>query len=138
MPGPYPREFREDVVAEARSRESGVTIKQIAGDLSITEATLQNWLCQADADDGNRPGQTAAEAAEAAEARELRSGSGCSSRRTRSCGVRRVSVVNEPETRRLPKMTYPLVAGARRRGDSRDGVVSGSQVRPYSLRRMAG
>ena len=26
MPGPYPREFREDVVAVARSRESGVTI----------------------------------------------------------------------------------------------------------------
>ncbi|WP_460770676.1 hypothetical protein, partial [Mariniluteicoccus flavus] len=28
MPGPYPREFREDVVAVARRRESGVTIKQ--------------------------------------------------------------------------------------------------------------
>ena len=25
MSGPYPREFREDVVAVARSRESGVT-----------------------------------------------------------------------------------------------------------------
>ncbi len=34
MPGPYPREFREDVVAVARRRESGVTIKQIATDLS--------------------------------------------------------------------------------------------------------
>jgi len=32
MPGPYPREFREDVVAVARSRESGVTIKQVATD----------------------------------------------------------------------------------------------------------
>ncbi len=32
MPGPYPKEFREDVVAVARSRESGVTIKQIATD----------------------------------------------------------------------------------------------------------
>jgi len=35
MPGPYPREFREDVVAVARSRESGVTIKQIATDFGI-------------------------------------------------------------------------------------------------------
>jgi hypothetical protein len=29
MPGPYPRQFREDVVAVARRRVSGVTIKQI-------------------------------------------------------------------------------------------------------------
>ena len=67
MPGPYPREFREDVVAVARRRESGVTIKQIATDFGISEATLQNWLCQADVEDGNRPGQTAADAAEARE-----------------------------------------------------------------------
>ena len=56
MPGPYPREFREDVVAVARRRESGVTIKQI-------------WLRQADVEEGKRPGQTADEAAEM---RELR------------------------------------------------------------------
>ena len=51
MPGPYPREFREDVVAVARSRESGVTIKQIADDFGISEATLQNWLRQADVEE---------------------------------------------------------------------------------------
>ncbi|MCT1607727.1 transposase [Nesterenkonia massiliensis] len=67
MPGPYPREFREDVVAVARSRESGVTIKQIAVDFGISEATLQNWLRQADLETGNRPGQTAADAAQARE-----------------------------------------------------------------------
>ena len=67
MPGPYPREFREDVVAVARSRESGVTIKRIATDFGISEATLQNWLRQADVEGGNRPGQTAADAAEARE-----------------------------------------------------------------------
>lgn len=43
MPGPYPREFREVVVAVARRRESGVTIKRIATDFGISEATLQNW-----------------------------------------------------------------------------------------------
>lgn len=48
MPGPYPREFREEVVAVARGRESGVTITQIATDFGISEATLQNWLRQAD------------------------------------------------------------------------------------------
>lgn len=69
MPGPYPKEFREDVVAVARRRESGVTIKQIATDFGISEATLQNWLRQADIEEGNRPGQTADEAAEM---RELR------------------------------------------------------------------
>lgn len=40
MPGPYPREFREDVVAVARRRESGVTIKQIATD----GGRLQGWV----------------------------------------------------------------------------------------------
>lgn len=69
MPGPYPKEFREDVVAVARRRESGVTIKQIATDFGISEATLQNWLRQADIEEGNRPGQTVGEAAEV---RELR------------------------------------------------------------------
>ena len=58
MPGPYPREFREDVVAVARGRESGVTIKQIATDFGISEATLQNWLRQADVEDGKRAGLT--------------------------------------------------------------------------------
>ncbi len=61
MPGPYPREFREDVVAVARRRESGVTIKQIATDFGVSEATLQNWLRQADVEEGNRAGQTADE-----------------------------------------------------------------------------
>ena len=69
MPGPYPQEFREDVVAVARRRESGVTLKQIATDFGISEATLQNWLYQADVEEGNRPGQIAADAAEAREAK---------------------------------------------------------------------
>lgn len=69
MPAPYPREFRDDVVAVARRREDGVTIKQIAADFGISAATLQNWLHQADVEDGTRPGQTVDEAAEV---RELR------------------------------------------------------------------
>ena len=65
MAGPYPGEFREDVIAVARRRESGDTIKQIATDFGISEATLQNWLRQADGAEGNRPGHAAAHAAEA-------------------------------------------------------------------------
>lgn len=56
MPGPYPKEFRDDVVAVARGREPGVTLKQIAEDFGISEASLTNWLKAADVEDGRRPG----------------------------------------------------------------------------------
>lgn len=58
MPAPYPREFRDDVVRVARSREDGVTLAQIAKDFGIHEMALHKWIRQADIDDGNRPGRT--------------------------------------------------------------------------------
>ena len=64
MPGPYPRAFREDVVRVARNREPGARIKDIAADFGISESCLQNWLTQADRDDGARPGPTTEEHAE--------------------------------------------------------------------------
>ncbi|MBX3196008.1 MAG: transposase [Microbacteriaceae bacterium] len=67
MPGPYPQEFREDVVAVARARESGVTLAQIAKDFGISDQTLTNWMKQADIEEGRRPGQTKDEAAEVRE-----------------------------------------------------------------------
>jgi len=69
MPKPYPREFRDDVVRVARQRDDGVTIRQVATDFGISETCLQNWLRQADVEDGNRPGTTVSESAEL---RELR------------------------------------------------------------------
>jgi transposase-like protein len=69
VPKPYPREFREDVIRVARNREPGVWIKDIAADFGISESCLQNWLTQADRDDGIRSGPTADENAEN---RELR------------------------------------------------------------------
>lgn len=69
MPAPYPQEFRDDVVAVARGRDSKTTLKQIAEDFGIAEATLTNWLKAADAEGGTRPG---ASASEAAELRELK------------------------------------------------------------------
>ena len=70
MPTPYPKEFREDVVAVARGREPGVTIEQIAKDFGVHTMTLQKWLQRAAVDDGDRPGQSRTEAAELREARK--------------------------------------------------------------------
>ena len=70
MPKPYPREFREDVIRVARNREPGVRIKDIAADFGISESCLQNWLTQADRDDGIRSGPTSDENAELREAKK--------------------------------------------------------------------
>lgn len=69
MPKPYPREFREDVIRVARNRDPEVRIKDVAADFGISESCLQNWLSQADRDDGVRPGPSTEEHAEN---RELR------------------------------------------------------------------
>lgn len=37
MPAPYPQELRDDVVAVARDRELGVTLKQIAQDFGLRD-----------------------------------------------------------------------------------------------------
>lgn len=41
-----------------------MTLKQIAEDFGISEATLTNWLKAADVEDGKRPGVTSDQAAE--------------------------------------------------------------------------
>jgi transposase len=64
MPKPYPKEFRDDVIAVARRREPGVTMKQIAADFGISESCLNNWLATADRDDGIRVGASTNELAE--------------------------------------------------------------------------
>ena len=69
MPKPYPREFREDVIRVARSREPGVRIKDIAADFGITESCLTNWLARADRDEGIKPGSTTTELAELRDAK---------------------------------------------------------------------
>jgi transposase-like protein len=64
MPAPYPQEFRDDVVAVARGRDTQTTLKQVADDFGISEATLSNWLKAADVEAGRKPGVTSAEAEE--------------------------------------------------------------------------
>ena len=70
MPKPYPREFRDDVVAVAQRREPGMTIKQLADDFGISETCLQNWLRQDEVEAGRRPGTTALDSAEVRELRK--------------------------------------------------------------------
>lgn len=62
MPKPYPREFRDDVVAVARKAQA--PLNQIARDFGISEGCLHNWLKNADVEDGKRPGVTEADRAE--------------------------------------------------------------------------
>ena len=57
----YPKEFRDDVVAVARRRGPKTTLKQIATDFGISESCLNNWLAQADREDGIRSGPTSVE-----------------------------------------------------------------------------
>ena len=70
MPRPYPREFREDVIRVARSREPAVRVKDIAADFGISESCLNNWLAQADRDEGRRSGPSSDELAENRELRK--------------------------------------------------------------------
>jgi transposase len=62
VPKPYPREFRDDVVAVARRGET--PLKQVAKDFGISRSCLANWLRAADVEDGTRPGVTREESAE--------------------------------------------------------------------------
>ena len=70
VPKPYPKEFRDDVVRVALNRDPDVRIKDIAADFGISESCLQNWLTQADRDDGIRSGPTTDEQADLREAKK--------------------------------------------------------------------
>lgn len=68
MAKPYPKEFRDDVVAVARKGQA--SIAQIAKDFGISEGSLTNWMKKADIEDGNRHGLTDADRAELREAKK--------------------------------------------------------------------
>lgn len=70
MVGTCLKGFRDEVIAVARRRDSRVTIKQIAVDFGISEASLQNLPGKVDVEVGNRLGVTIAESAELREARK--------------------------------------------------------------------
>ena len=131
MARPYPREFRDDVVWVARSRDDGVTIEQIAADFGVHPMTLSKWMRQADIDDGTKPGSTTSESAEL---RELR-------RRNRLLEkenevLRRAAAYLSQSN--LPGKALPARERARRRRNPRGGDVSGSQASPSALLPLAG
>lgn len=64
VPKPYPSEFRDEVVRVARNREPGQKLSVPAKDFGISESCLTNWMCQADVEDGARPGKTREESSE--------------------------------------------------------------------------
>jgi transposase len=68
MSKPYPKEFRDDVVAVARTGHA--PISQIAKDFGISDATLHNWLKKAEVEEGLRPGLTDAERTELREVKK--------------------------------------------------------------------
>jgi DNA-binding CsgD family transcriptional regulator/transposase-like protein len=70
MSRPYPREFRENVVAVAHRREQGVTLEQIAGDFGVHPTTLSRWLRRPDVDAGVKAGESGDQSAELREARK--------------------------------------------------------------------
>ncbi len=47
----YPREFREQIVALART---GRTARELAKEFEPTEQTISHWIAQADRDEGRR------------------------------------------------------------------------------------
>ena len=71
MPKPYPKEFREDVVRVARSREPGVTLEQVAADFGVHTVSLTKWLRRAETEDSTAT-RSATASAESAELREAR------------------------------------------------------------------
>src|SRR5438477_12651503 len=103
MPKPFPREFRDDVVRVARSRDGGVTHEQVAADFEIHPMTLSKWLRQAAIDDGTRPGTPSTESDDLRAAPSTDPPVGTGERGAAPSGG--VSVAGEPSG----KMMYPLV-----------------------------
>lgn len=62
MAKPYPKEFRDDVVAVAR--QGLAPLSQIARDFGVAEGSLTSWMKKADIEDGRRPGLNEVDRAE--------------------------------------------------------------------------
>ncbi|ARC58395.1 hypothetical protein AS850_15015 [Frondihabitans sp. 762G35] len=68
MAKPYPREFRDDVVAVAL--KGLAPLAQIAKDFGISAGSLTNWSKKADIEDDHRSGLTDVDRAELREAKK--------------------------------------------------------------------
>jgi transposase-like protein len=70
MPKPFPKEFRDDVIAVARQGEQ--SIAAVARSFGVSESCLNRWLQIADRKDGRVAAPETAGSQEPAEVRELR------------------------------------------------------------------
>lgn len=68
MAKPYPKEFRDDVVAVARKGHA--PLSQVAKDFGISDGSLTNWMQKADIEGGHRPGLSEADRVELREAKK--------------------------------------------------------------------
>ena len=50
---PYPEEFKREAIELVRL--TGKSVRQVASDLGISEASLRCWIKQAERDEGKRP-----------------------------------------------------------------------------------
>ena len=67
MPKQYPQEFRERIVALARS---GRSASGLSSDYDVAVATIYRWLAQDRIDHGEKPGATSTQNTELAAARK--------------------------------------------------------------------
>ena len=127
MPRPYPREFREDVIRVARSREPGVRLQRHRGgirDLRVVSEQLAEPSGSSTKDFGRvRPPTSSSRTASCG------NGCGSSRRRTRCCAERRRIC----RRRTCRENDLPPRPRARRRRGSRHGDVSGPEDRPSAL-----
>ncbi len=104
VPKPYPKEFRDDVVRVARSREPGVGLEQIAKDFGIHFTTLYDVAAAGRRRGRRTPGTTQRASAELREAEAADPAAGAGERG--AAPRRGVSVAGQP----AGKMLYPLVS----------------------------
>ena len=68
MPKAFPKEFKEDVLRVALSRDSSTSLEQVATDFGISASCLQRWVKQAEIDEGRAVGVSTQEHSELREA----------------------------------------------------------------------
>lgn len=66
MPTPYPKEFRDDVIAVARKGDE--SIAQVARSFGISESCLHRWIHIAERDEARGTGRVPAKLSAASEA----------------------------------------------------------------------
>jgi transposase len=103
---PYPEEFKREAIELVRL--TGKSVREVATDLGIAEASLRGWIKQAERDEGKRPDGLSTDERE--ELRKLRRENRTLRMERETSPVRRVSRRSRVES----PASAPLAAGAAR------------------------